>query len=176
MHREAEVTIREITGGFVGTPEFLKQLTEISMKGNNYSLSDEVRWDATMSHFQREFSDFDGESNVFFVAEQGERVIGFTRGSIHPGRPGQWWLNGLEVREEHRGAGVGTRLTQARIEALSKRRITSIWARIAKSNLGSLIVAHKLGLRILTDRAETITGTYDDSGRSWFLRMNLPRV
>ncbi len=174
MHREAEVVIREIVGGSVGTAGFLKQLAEISMKGNEYSLSDEARWEATLSHFQQEFSGFDGERSLFFVAERGEKVIGFARASVHPGRPRQWWLNGLEVLQEHRGAGVGTRLTRARIEALSERKVGSIWAHIRKSNIPSLVVAQRVGLRILTDEAETITGKHDDSGRFWFLRMELP--
>ena len=176
MHRAAQVVIREIVGGSVGSPQLLKQLAEISMKGNEYNLSDEARWEATMSHFQREFSGFDGERGVFFVAEQGENVVGFARASVHPGRPRQWWLNGLEVLQEHRGAGVGTRLTRARIQALSERKVGSIWAHIRKSNIPSLVVAQRAGLRILTDEADTIAGRHDDSGRFWFLRMELPRA
>ncbi|MBN2212289.1 MAG: GNAT family N-acetyltransferase [Sedimentisphaerales bacterium] len=156
MEELIDITIRQITQS--DDRDMLRQLAEISMKGNEYDLADEVHWKNTLSHFEQEFAEFDGENNVFFIAEQAKKIIGFARGSRRKDKPEQWWLNGLEVLEDYRGRGIGTQLGQAIIDELSKPKISCLWAHIAKNNIASLKVAQKLGLRIITDVGETIMG------------------
>ena len=173
MEELTEITIRQVTQ--TDDRDMLRQLAEISMKGNEYELTDDVRWKDTLSHFEREFAGFDDENNVFFIAEQGKKVIGFARGSRRKDKPEQWWLNGLEVLEEYRGNGAGTQLGLAVREELCRRDHSSLWAHIAKNNAASLNVACKLGFCIMADKGETIMGKYDDSGRCWFLRMDITK-
>ena len=104
----------------------LRELVEISMIGNNFSLDDEEKYRAAWDHFVKEFKSFDTEGEVFSIAEVDDRIIGFVRVRRKPSMPKQWWLMGLEVCEEYRRQGIGTMLIKAVMRGICSLRYLGI--------------------------------------------------
>lgn len=152
----------------------LRSLVEISMKGNNFSLEDEEKYRETWNHFAKEFASFDANSEVFLVVEDQDRIVGFVRLCRKPGIPRQWWLLGLEVREEYRRRGIGTKLIEAALGEVRAHEGTSVLSVVHKANIASLIAHHKAGFQILTDRFERFDGTPSKHENYWLMRTDVP--
>ncbi len=152
----------------------LRELVEISMKGNNFSLDDEEKYKATWDHFIKEFKTFDTEREMFSIAEVDGRIIGFMRACCKLSMPKQWWLMGLEVREEYRQRGIGTMLIKIAMREVRARYGTSILSYTRKTNFTSLIAHQNAGFRILTDKFERFDGKTVVDGSHWLMRVKIP--
>jgi L-amino acid N-acyltransferase YncA len=153
----------------------LAALTEICMLGNEYSLADKGRWDETYGSFEREFAQFNPEEKVFLVAMQEGKIVGFARFQRQPDM-GTWWVQGLEVRAEERGRGVGTDMLIHGLNSLAQRGASTVVSYTSKKNAPSLAVHHKAGFAIITDDFRRLDGSPIGHRDCWMLEVRLGKT
>jgi RimJ/RimL family protein N-acetyltransferase len=166
---KVERTYRTITSA---NADQLKALAEISMLGNGYSLSDKACWDETYRWFGREFGEFNPETKVFLVALRDQKIIGFARFQ-RQAETGTWWVQGLEVRAEEQGHGVGTAMLSRGLTMLRQRGASIVVSYTSKKNARSLAAHRKAGFAIITDDFNRFDGTPIGHRDSWMLTAEL---
>ncbi len=94
----------------------------------------------------------DRPDNLILVAEAEGRIVGFARARRfeHPPEPPEniapegWYLLGVTVSPAFRRRGVGTRLTQQRLEWIAERG-GEVWFFTEVSNHASIALHHRFG-------------------------------
>ena len=152
MSKSLAVSIRSICSA---GETVIHRLVEISMKGNRYSLDDRQKYDGTRQHFTDEFNAFDGENEIFLIAEFDDLIIGFARVCRKADQQDEWWVMGLEVVEGYRNQGVGTQLLMTSCRQACSRGGTSILTFIRKTNTPSLRAADKASFCAVTEQVQT---------------------
>ncbi len=82
---------------------------------------------------------------TFFVAECDGAVVGYSVGEQVQGNPWEAWILRLAVREECRGRGIGTKLTEALTEALRNAGARTILLTVAPANAPAISIYRSLG-------------------------------
>lgn len=66
------------------------------------------------------------DDTALFVAEIDGTIAGCGGATVFPGAPATGWVHGIVVRPEHRGTGLGRRLTEAAIGWLRGRSVETV--------------------------------------------------
>jgi ribosomal protein S18 acetylase RimI-like enzyme len=87
-------------------------------------------------------------SAVFFVAEQGDAIVGEGIALVRQhktGRSGR--IYSLAVRQQHRGRRIGQKLLQAMLAALSERGVNRVYLEVEQANEAALRLYSAHGFR-----------------------------
>ncbi len=131
-------------------PNDAQAIAKISEAGEDEDAADYLR----EAGREIEQQDVAGDSKVVFVAEVGATVVGFARTDylVPPDAapencvPEGWYLQGLTVMPDDRGRGIGSFLTQSRLDWLDGR--TNVVRYFVNSRNWVAIELHKkLGFR-----------------------------
>lgn len=85
------------------------------------------------------------DKGILIVAEDNDEIIGFISGEYMLGN--FVWVDGLTVRESHRGKGIGKQLFQKFKYTLIAKGITHIYLTAPKSNEKTLQFYRSIGMK-----------------------------
>lgn len=108
---------------------------------------------------------------VLLVAERGGTIAGFQHIAVHP--DGSAWMEGIRVRDDLQGSGVGTRLLAAGIDWARFNALTAVRLSTAGANPASNRMAERAGFRTVV-RFASVRVNVVGSGDSVFARVARP--
>ncbi len=82
-----------------------------------------------------------------FLAEKEGKIVGLTKTTLLS--PGELWLEGLRVREDLRGQGIGQRLAKFQLDEALSRKPSSLRLSTAEVNQTSMRIIERLGFHHL---------------------------
>lgn len=98
---------------------------------------------------KKSFGEELGKSDiVFIIAELDNQIIGFGQGIIEQSYGGKMGLlDKIYLTSDSRGQGVGTKIAQYLIKEMKKQKIDFLEWRCFASNIASVKLAEKIGLK-----------------------------
>lgn len=141
--KERVIEIEKEFGRFSASQNFNEHLNPISCT------------DIPESHFIKNFEDAFSENKFFYVAEDGENIIGVIEAEIVENlydkdvfrEANVGYINSLFIDEQHRGRGVGKTLINEAIKWIKSRGVNLCALSVVSKNISAIETYKRLGFK-----------------------------
>ena len=101
---------------------------------------------------------YDLMQDLFLAAvDENNEILGYTQGGINIGKK-EGWILSLATKEEHRGKGIGEKLSQKVIALLKSKGVKNIMLTVHPENASAVKLYKRLGFMI----CKNVTDYYGD--------------